>query len=129
MIYEMLLDTPKFSYKWYKLLMELMHANKTNKTERQIQIDFSEKTFICDGKVLHLSKLNPLSAGIAQIDFGTTERIDKYNAFVFETDIMFDFADDENFLSNYFYLRLGTSRETFGYYLAFSPSRASTHLS
>lgn len=55
MIYEMLLDTPKFSYKWYKLLMELMHANKTNKTERQIQIDFSEKTFICDGKVLHLS--------------------------------------------------------------------------
>lgn len=55
MIYEMLLDTPKFSYKWYKLLMELMHANKTNKTERQIQIDFSEKTFICDDKILHLS--------------------------------------------------------------------------
>lgn len=87
-----------------------------------IGTDPTDKT----NKVLHLSKLNSSSVGVAQIDFGTTERIDNYNAFVFEADMMFDFADDENFLSNYFYLKLGTSRETFGYYLIFSPSRTGT---
>ena len=87
-----------------------------------IGTDPTDKT----NKVLHLSKLNSSSVGVAQIDFGTTERIDNYNAFVFEADMMFDFADDENFLSNYFYLKLGTSRETFGYYLVFSPSRTGT---
>ena len=55
MIHDLLRTTPKYSYKWYKLLMELMHANKTNKSERQIQIDFSENKLMCDGKILHLS--------------------------------------------------------------------------
>lgn len=55
MIYDLLRTTPKFTYKWYKLLMELMHANKKNRTERQVQIDFSEHSFICDGKILYLS--------------------------------------------------------------------------
>lgn len=54
-IYDLLRATPKFTYKWYKLLMELMHANKANRAERQVQIDFSEYSFVCDGKILYLS--------------------------------------------------------------------------
>lgn len=51
----MLQDTPKFTYKWYKLLMELMHADKSNVSDRHIQIDFSEWTLTNSDKVLHLS--------------------------------------------------------------------------
>lgn len=96
--------------------------NSTTDATLTIDIDPDDSS----NKVLRLSKLNTSGAGVAQIDFGTTQRIENYNAFVFETDLMFTYADEENFLSNYFYLKLGTSRETFGYYITFSPSRSGT---
>lgn len=54
-ILEILRDTPKFTYKWYKLLMELMHANKTKVSDRHVQIDFSEWELTNSDKVLHLT--------------------------------------------------------------------------
>lgn len=54
-IYELLKETPQYTFKWYKLLMELMHADKSNISCRHLQIDFSEKEFTCDDKILHLS--------------------------------------------------------------------------
>lgn len=54
-IYELLKETPQYTFKWYKLLMELMHADKSNVSCRHLQIDFSEKEFICKDKILHLS--------------------------------------------------------------------------
>ena len=51
----MLQDTPKYTYKWYKILMELMHADKSNISDRHVQIDFSEWTLTNSDKVLHLS--------------------------------------------------------------------------
>ena len=53
-IFDLFNATPKYTYKWYKLLMELMHTDKQEVTNRHIQIDFSEWSFICSGKVLHL---------------------------------------------------------------------------
>ena len=53
--FELLKKSKKFSYEWFKLYMEMLHAHKSNRTERQVQIDFTEKKFICDGKVLRLS--------------------------------------------------------------------------
>lgn len=54
-IYELLKETPQYTFKWYKLLMELMHADKSNVSCRHLQIDFSEADFICEDKILHLS--------------------------------------------------------------------------
>lgn len=54
-IYELLKETPQYTFKWYKLLMELMHADKSDISCRHLQIDFSEKEFTCDDKILHLS--------------------------------------------------------------------------
>ena len=54
-IYELLKETPQYTFKWYKLLMELMHADKSNVSCRHLQIDFSEAEFICEDKILHLS--------------------------------------------------------------------------
>lgn len=54
-IYELLKETPQYSFKWFKLLMELMHADRSNVSCRHLQIDFSKKEFICEDKILHLS--------------------------------------------------------------------------
>lgn len=53
-IFDLFNATPKYTFKWYKLLMELIHTDKQEVTNRHIQIDFSEWNFICSGKVLHL---------------------------------------------------------------------------
>ena len=52
---DMFRETPKFTYKWYKLLMELMHADKSTISERHVQIDFSEWELTNSDKVLHLA--------------------------------------------------------------------------
>ena len=54
-ILELLNNEKKFSFKWYKLLMELMHANRSESMNRHVQIDFSEWSFICSDKLLHLT--------------------------------------------------------------------------
>lgn len=68
-ILEMLRSTEKYTFKWYKLLMELMHANKTNVSDRHIQIDFSEWEFTCSDKLLHLSNPSqPVPSWVAEAD-------------------------------------------------------------
>jgi hypothetical protein len=46
--------TSKYTYKWFKLLMELMNANESNNSSRQVQIDFMQWDFTCSDKILHL---------------------------------------------------------------------------
>lgn len=68
-ILEMMRLTPLYSFKWFKLYMELMHANKANIAERHIQLDFSEWEFICSDKLLHLSNPSqPVPSWIAESD-------------------------------------------------------------
>ncbi len=116
-------NTGTLTFEDYEIDEEPRTINNNSPAQTTFGVDYDPQD--PQNKVLRFTKIEA-NGQTGQLDFGTTERIEKYNAFVFETDIMFDFADDENFLSNYFYLRLGTSRETFGYYLAFSPSRAGT---
>lgn len=54
-ILELLNQEDKFTFRWFKLLMELMHANKSEKMKRHAQIDFTEYEFICSDTVLHLT--------------------------------------------------------------------------
>lgn len=53
-IMSLLKQTPEYSFKWFKILMELMHAGQDKITERRVQIDFSRYEMICSDKVLHL---------------------------------------------------------------------------
>ncbi|MCR5362807.1 MAG: AAA family ATPase, partial [Bacteroidales bacterium] len=53
-ILELLKETKQYTFKWYKLLMELMHSDKQNALNRHIQLDFSEWEFTCSDKILHL---------------------------------------------------------------------------
>lgn len=57
-IYELLKATAKYTYKWYKLLIELMHADKSNVSVRHLQIDFATITFRNNDKILNLSSPN-----------------------------------------------------------------------
>lgn len=53
-ILDLLKQTPEYTFKWFKVLMELMHAGQDKITERRVQIDFSRYEIICSDKVLHL---------------------------------------------------------------------------
>lgn len=53
-ILDLLKQTPEYTFKWFKVLMELMHAGQDKITERRVQIDFSRYEMICSDKVLHL---------------------------------------------------------------------------
>ena len=53
-ILDLLKQTPEYTFKWFKVLMELMHAGQDKISERRIQIDFSNYKIICSDKVLHL---------------------------------------------------------------------------
>ena len=57
-IHELLNSSSKYSYKWFKLLMELMHADKSNVSVRHLQIDFAYYKISKDNKILHLSNPN-----------------------------------------------------------------------
>lgn len=57
-IYDWFNQTPKFTFLWFKLLMELMHVDKGKQTPRQVEVDFSEWEFTCSDKVLHLENPN-----------------------------------------------------------------------
>lgn len=51
---ELLNQTDKYTFKWFKILMLLMHEGNDKITERRVQIDFSQYKLICSDKVLHL---------------------------------------------------------------------------
>ena len=55
-ILDVLKQTPIYTFKWFKVLMELMHAGQQSITERRVQIDFSNFENICSDKVLHLTE-------------------------------------------------------------------------
>lgn len=68
-ILDLLRSTEKYTFKWYKLLMELMHANKSNINERHAQIDFSQWELTCSDKVIHLSNPSaPVPAWFAEAE-------------------------------------------------------------
>lgn len=55
-ILDLLKQTPIYTFKWFKVLMELMHAGQQSLSERRVQIDFSNFETICSDKVLHLTE-------------------------------------------------------------------------
>lgn len=55
-ILDLLKQTPTYSFKWFKVLMELMHAGQQSIAERRVQIDFSHFEKICSDKILHLTE-------------------------------------------------------------------------
>lgn len=55
-ILDLLNETKEYSFKWFKLIMELMHAGQHKKIERNVQIDFSHFDTICSDKILHLTE-------------------------------------------------------------------------
>ena len=68
-ILDLLKQTPKYTFKWYKILMELMHAGQSKITNRRTQIDFSKYEIICSGKILHLTEPSlPVPAWISDAE-------------------------------------------------------------
>lgn len=68
-ILELLKQTPEYTFKWFKVLMELMHAGQNKITERRVQIDFSRYELICSDKVLHLVEPNqPVPAWVCDAE-------------------------------------------------------------
>lgn len=55
-ILDLLKKTPEYTYKWYKVLMELMHAGQRSVTERRTQIDFAQFSTQCSNKILELTE-------------------------------------------------------------------------
>lgn len=55
-ILNLLKEIPEYTFKWFKVLMELMHAGQDKITERRVQIDFSHYEMICSDKILHLTE-------------------------------------------------------------------------
>ena len=53
---ELLNQTEKYTFKWFKILMLLMHEGNENITERHVQIDFSKFEMVCSDKILHLTE-------------------------------------------------------------------------
>lgn len=54
-INELLDRTPRYTFLWFKYLMELMFADRGKFGIRTMKVDFYGKHIICDGKVLRLS--------------------------------------------------------------------------
>ena len=55
-ILDLLKNTPTYTFKWYKVLMELMHAGQRSINERRTQIDFSKFCTLCSDKILELTE-------------------------------------------------------------------------
>lgn len=53
---ELLNQTPRYTFKWFQILIMLMHAEQDNITKRRIQIDFSRYELVASNKILHLTK-------------------------------------------------------------------------
>ena len=62
---ELLNNTQKFTFKWFQILMLLMHQGQDKVTKRTVQIDFAHYELQCSDKILHLSDPNiPVPAWI-----------------------------------------------------------------
>lgn len=57
-IYDQLKSTPKYSFLWFKYLMELMYADKSDISKRTIDVDFRDFEIISDEKVIRLKNPN-----------------------------------------------------------------------
>lgn len=55
-ILELLNETPCYTFKWFKVLMELMHAGKQDISKRTVQIDFARYEMIGSDKILRLTE-------------------------------------------------------------------------
>lgn len=53
---ELLNQTPRYTFKWFQILIMLMHTEQDNITERRIQIDFSRYELVASNKILHLTE-------------------------------------------------------------------------
>ena len=53
---DLLNQTPKYTFKWFQILMMLMHAGQDKITERRVQIDFSKYELIASNKILQLTE-------------------------------------------------------------------------
>ena len=68
-ILDLLKQTPEYTFKWFKVLMELMHAGQEKITERRVQIDFSRYELTCSDKILHLTEpTQPVPAWICDAE-------------------------------------------------------------
>ncbi len=82
---DLLNQTQKYTFKWFKIYMELMHDGQDNITERRVQIDFSKYELICSDKIVHLIEpTKPVPAwicdaekfSISALSNGKTAKID-----------------------------------------------------
>ncbi len=82
---DLLNQTQKYTFKWFKIMMELMHDGQDKITERRVQIDFSKYELICSDKIVHLIEpTRPVPAwicdaekfSIAALSNGKTAKID-----------------------------------------------------
>lgn len=55
---ELLNQTQRFTFKWFKIMMLLMHQGQDKLTKRTVQIDFARYEQQCSDKILHLSEPN-----------------------------------------------------------------------
>ena len=66
---ELLNQTQRFTFKWFQILMLLMHQGQDKVTKRTVQIDFSHYELQCSDKILHLSDPNiPVPAWISDAE-------------------------------------------------------------
>ena len=66
---ELLNQTPKFTFKWFQILMLLMHQGQDKLTKRTVQIDFAHYELQCSDKILHLSEPNiPVPAWVCDAE-------------------------------------------------------------
>lgn len=66
---ELLNQTPKYTFKWFQILMLLMHQGQDKITKRTVQIDFAHYELQCTDKILHLSEPNvPVPAWVCDAE-------------------------------------------------------------
>lgn len=66
---ELLNQTRKYTFKWFQILMLLMHQGQDKITKRTVQIDFAHYELQCTDKILHLSEPNvPVPAWVCDAE-------------------------------------------------------------
>ncbi|MGM9831464.1 MAG: DEAD/DEAH box helicase [Paludibacteraceae bacterium] len=66
---DLLNQTTKYTFKWFKILMLLMHQGQDELTKRRVQIDFSHYELQCSDKIMHLTEPNlPVPAWVSDAE-------------------------------------------------------------
>lgn len=66
---DLLNQTKKYTFKWFQILMMLMHAGQDKITERRVQIDFSKYELVASNKILHLTEpTSPVPAWVCDAE-------------------------------------------------------------